>query len=176
MRRNLLTNKRYMKQLKENVYQFPAWNKIAKTYSAAVQMRLDEIKASRPFYNWREGQVDEKHIKETKEKIEGMKAVTKNGTVTIEVQLGQKWKGKSVVKVRKNYAKGEIGLGAYEAATILLINPKILQTYDDLGIDCPGDEWSPDGDGDFSKSPYFYFSFEFKNFLGELKTLIKKYE
>lgn len=146
-----------MKKLNHNTYQFPAWNTIAKTYSEAMQIRLDEIKASRPFYNYRDGQIDEEHIRETKEKKKGMKTVTKNGIVTMEVQLGQKWKGKSVANVRKLYTEGEIGLGAYELATILLINPKILQSSDDLWLDCPGDEWSWVGDGVFSESPLFYF-------------------
>lgn len=76
-----------------------------------------------------------------KEKAKGMKKVTKNGVVTIEVQLGQKWKGESVADVRKLYTEGEIGLGVYEVLTILLISPEILQSYDDLWLDCPGDEF-----------------------------------
>lgn len=130
-----------MKKLNHNTYQFPSWQKIAKTYSGAIQIRLDELKASRLFYNYLEGQIDEAHIRETKEKVKGMKKVTKNGVVTIEVQLGQKWKGKSVADLRKLYTEGEIGLGAYEVLTILLISPEILQKYEDLLLDCPGDEF-----------------------------------
>lgn len=145
-----------MKQLNKTTYQFEHWSKIAPTYAQAVQKRLDELKASRPFYNWREGQIDDNHLRETKEKLKGMKTVTKKGIVTIEVQLGHKWKGKSVEYVRKYYTEGEIGLGAYEMATILLINPAILKSNNDLFIDCPGDEWSYN-DGDFSECPYFSF-------------------
>lgn len=146
------------KQLNNDTYQFPHWSKIAKTYSKAVQIRLDEVKASRSLYNYREGQIDEKHLKETKEKVAGMKKVTKKGIVTIKIQLGEKWKGKSVEYVRQNYAKGEIGLGAYELLSILLANPKILRNYEDLWIDCPGDKFdSSASDVRFDRAPCLDF-------------------
>lgn len=148
-----------MKQINQTTYEFPHWSKIAKTYSEAVQKRMDEIEATRPFYNWRKDQIDESHLRETKEKIAGMKTVTKKGIVTMEVQLGQKWKGTAVQDVRKQYTEGEIGMGAYEMLTILLINPKILSSYDDLWIDCPGDEFDASGsDVRFDRAPCLFFS------------------
>lgn len=147
-----------MKQINQTTYEFPHWSKIAKTYSAAVQKRIDEIEATRPFHNWRKGQIDESHIRETKEKIAGMKTVTKKEIVTMEVQLGQKWKDTAVQDVRKQYTEGEIGMGAYEMLTILLINPKILSNYNDLWIDCPGDEFDDsDSDDRFDHAPYLRF-------------------
>lgn len=138
----------------------PTWQSIANTYSEAVQKALDAIKATRPFYNWRESQIDEKYLKESKEKIKAFKKLpVEDNFITLKVQMGSKYKGKSVEEVRKLIAKnGEILLGAYEVACIVLTHPEILQKYEDLWIGCPGDEFSPDDDGVFSWAPYFDFS------------------
>lgn len=150
------------KQINQTTYSFPHWSKVAKTYSAAVQKRLDEIKATRPFYNWRDGQIDEQHLRETPQKAAGIKKLTKKGIVTIEVQLGSKYKGKSVHEARSLFQEGEFGLGAYEVTSILLANPDVLKSYDDLWIDCPGDEFSG-SDARFDRAPYLRWS------VGELR-------
>lgn len=146
-------------QLNHNTYSFLHWSKIDKTYSGAVIKVLDEIKATRSFYNYREGQIDEAHLRETKEKAKAFKKLTdKKGMVTMEVQLGQKYKGKSVQEVRKIYTEGETGMGIYELGCILLANPKILQKYEDLWIDCPGDEFDDPGSGvRFVRAPCLRF-------------------
>jgi hypothetical protein len=51
----------------------------------------------------------------------------------------------------------EFGLGAFAIGSMLLTHPIRLKHYDDLWIDCAGDEWSPDGVGVFSRSPDFSF-------------------
>lgn len=152
-----MTNK--IKKLKDNTYQFQHWMKIDKTYSGAVVKMLAQIKATRPFYNWREGQIDEAHLRETPRKAAAIKKLTKKGIVTIEVQLGQKYKGRAVEDVRKSFAANEFGLGAYEMACILLADPDILKSYDDLWLDCPGDEFDVSGSSDrFGHAPFLGFS------------------
>lgn len=146
-----------IKKITNTKYSFPHWRTIASTYPEAVQKRLDEIKATRPFYNYREGEIDGNHLHQTEEKILGIEKCTQNQTVTIEVQLGQKYKGVAVETVRKSFDKGEFGLGAYEMACILLADPTILQSSDDLWIDCPGDEFSHSGDR-FDRAPCLDFS------------------
>lgn len=129
------------KELKNNTFTFPHWSKVAKTYSGAVQVVLDEIQATRPFYNWRAGQIDEAHLRETPRKVEGINNCTKKGVVTVQVQMGEKYKGKSVKEVRTMFDSNEFGLGAYEVCSILLAKPDLLKSYDDLWMDCPGDEF-----------------------------------
>jgi hypothetical protein len=51
----------------------------------------------------------------------------------------------------------ECGLGAFAIGIMLLCHPERLKHYDDLWIDCAGDEFAPDADGVFSESPYFRF-------------------
>lgn len=135
----------------DGIFLVPQWQKIAKTYPEALQKALDAIKSTRPFHNWREGQIDDKHIRRLNPDM-----------VVPEIfsaQLGKKWAGKSVRKAR-NYIAGrtdEFTLGAYEVAIILLTHPERLQSYDDLWIDCPADEWSWYADGGFSESPCLRF-------------------
>jgi hypothetical protein len=51
----------------------------------------------------------------------------------------------------------QFGLGAFAIGIMLLTHPERLQNYDDLYIDCAGDEFSPEADGDFSEAPDFNF-------------------
>ena len=146
-------------EIKPNVFQFPHWSKIAQTYNDAVEKVLAEIESSRPFYNYQKGELGSDRLKETKRKQEMLGKVTKKGIVTIEVQLGQKYKGKSVKDARDSFQDNEFGLGAYEIGCLLLAKPEILKDYDDLWIDCAGDEFDdPDSGVRFVLAPYFSWS------------------
>ena len=133
----------------EGMYLIPDWHKVAKTYPEALQKVLDAIKSTRPFYNWRERQIDNEHI------------CRLNSTVIPEIlscQLGEKHKGKSVETVRKEVEPNEILLGAYEVGIILLTHPDTLKSYDDLWIDCPGDKVDvPESVVRFGGAPFLKF-------------------
>lgn len=140
--------------LGNNTFQFLHWSKVAKTYPEAVNKVLEELKSSRPFYNYREGEISEKSLRETDRKKEMIEKVTKKGVVTIIVQLGEKYKGVSVKDARAKFDTNEFGLGAYEVACILLAKPSILEKSSDLYLDCAGDEYSY-ADGQFGSAPIF---------------------
>jgi hypothetical protein len=122
-------------------YFVPKWNLLADTYPKALKKVFEVIKKTRPFYNYRENEIDK--FKPLSDRPE-----------IIYAQMGSRWKGKCVEEVRNNYAKNEYGLGAYEVGIILLTHPEILQKYEDLWIDCAGDEFTG---GDFSGAPCFGF-------------------
>lgn len=146
------------KKISENRYAFPHWSTVDTTYSGAVVKVLAAIKESRPFYNYRDGELDEQHLRERPEKIAGINQCTSKGIVTIDVQLGHKWKGVSVEQVRKLYTEGEYGLGAYEVGCILLASPELIQSSDDLFLDCPGDEFDNSySDVRFGHAPVLYW-------------------
>ena len=133
----------------EDLALLPHWTLVGKTYPKAVQKVLDALKKSCPFYNWREGQIDEKHLRES--------PLKKPIPLVLPVQTGSRWKGESVKTVREKAHQHEILLGAYEVGMILLTHPDRLTKYEDLWIDCPGDEFIPDGDGRFDVAPFFHF-------------------
>jgi hypothetical protein len=51
----------------------------------------------------------------------------------------------------------EFGLGAFAIGIMILTHPERLRHYDDLWIDCAGDEFAPHADGGFSLAPFFGF-------------------
>ena len=77
----------------------------------------------------------------------------------IAAQFGLRHRGRSVRRARvvMEDTTSEVGLGAFAVGIMILTHPIRLQDYNDLWIDCAGDEFSRDGDGDFSKTPYFEF-------------------
>ena len=54
--------------------------------------------------------------------------------------------------------KNEFGLGPYEVGAILLTHPeRLVGDQNELFVDCPGAEYSPEADGEFVWAPYFYW-------------------
>lgn len=141
--------------LAEGIALIPHWKQFG-TYNQAVEKVLGFIKDSRPFYNWREGELGSDRFRQTKAKEAFWNS--QHDSVLMPVQLGNRWKGKSVETVRKDVANDELGLGAYEVGVILLTHPEILTKWEDLFIDCPGDEYDyPDGTARCFGAPIFRF-------------------
>lgn len=142
----------------EGVAVIPKWQKVANTYPEACQKVWELLKEKRSP-NWCYLTFDNKHIRRFKGTDEALEALNQKGDFyTIAVQMGNKYKGKGVNDAR-NFIAGrsdELLLGAFEVGCILLTHPEILE-YKGVfeGIDCPGDEYAPDGDGAFSESLVF---------------------
>lgn len=132
----------------EHLFLIPHWSKIAPTYNEALQKVLDAIKSTRPFYNWREGKLDTSYLRQSP-----LKKVIPE---IVSAQFGMNHKGESVERMRSN-KKEELLFGAYEVGIMLLTHPDRLTKYEDLFIDCSGDEYSYDAGSDFSDAPYFYW-------------------
>lgn len=133
----------------EGLFLIPKWQLLGGTYTEALIRVLAAIESTRPLYNFRKSEMEKS--KEIPEKVKMMKNLP--DMMVLPGQFGEKWKGKSVETVRKELAKNEIPLGAYEAAIMLLTHPERFQSYEDLWLDCPGDSF----DGDFSHAPIFRF-------------------
>lgn len=142
----------------EGVAVIPKWQKVAKTYSEACQKVWELLKEKRSP-NWCGIIFDDKHIRRLKGTDEALVALNQKGDFyTLSVQMGNKYKGKSVNDAR-NFVSGrndELLLGAFEVGCILLTHPELVRKWEDLGPDCAGDEYAPDGGGAFSRSLSFY--------------------
>lgn len=136
----------------EGLFLIPKWQLIAPAYGEALKRVLKAIESERPFYNYRSGKLGKEYLRESDRKIAAFKDMPH--MMVISAQFGQGHAGESVKSVREGYKPNEIGFGAYEVAIMLLTHPERLKHYDDLWIDCPGDEYA---DGDFSHAPYFNF-------------------
>lgn len=146
----------------EGLFIIPHWLQIAETYPEAVQKVLNALEKSRPFYNYRSGEIDADHLQQMPSKEAFWKSRPKE-SICLSAQFGMLHKGKSVENVRESTKTDELLLGAYEVGIMLLTNPKRLQAYEDLWIDCPGDMHAPGAGRVFSKAPIFYF------YVGKLK-------
>jgi len=153
----------------EGWFAIPNWKKNPKifgsTYSQAVQTVLDANKKARDgaFYNYRDGQVDEEHLRQSVRSEKFWNELAKSqgdaDILIIAAQFGIRHRGRSVRRARvvMEDTPGEVGLGAFVIGIMILTHPIRLQHYNDLWIDCAGDEWSPDAAGDFSDAPFFNF-------------------
>jgi len=147
----------------EGWFAIPKWQSVAKTYNEAVEKVLELIKQQRKgeFYNWREDQLGARYLRQherTVKKLEVLADQQKDYDIlVVAAQFGLRHRGRSVRRAREVFTANEFGLVAFEIGCMLLTHPERLQHYDDLWIDCPGDEYAPDADGDFSHAPSFDF-------------------
>lgn len=147
----------------EGWFAIPRWEKVAPTYGEAVQKVLDLIKQTRngAFYNYRDGELGPDQLRQSakaKSMFQKLGDEQKDQDIlVVPAQFGIRHRGRSVRRAREVMNANECGLGAFAIGIMLLTHPERLQHYDDLWIDCAGDEFAPDADGDFSGSPYFRF-------------------
>lgn len=150
----------------EGWFAIPRWQAFAPTYGEAVQKVLDALKQARggKFINYREGQLGPNQLRPSTECLEVFQKLgdeQKNFDIlVVAAQFGIRHRGRSVRRAREVMldSGNEFGLGAFAVGIMLLTHPERLQHYDDLWIDCAGDEFAPVADGQFSSAPCFYFT------------------
>lgn len=139
---------------------FPKWQTVGKSYGEAVEKVLALLGKTRAFKNWRACKLGEKFLRESERKAKAIAAISAaqgGDFIVIPVQFGLLHRGRSVRRAIEVMGDKEFGLGAYEVAILLLTHPDRLGSYEDLFIDCAGDEYAPDAGGRFSCAPVFYF-------------------
>ena len=147
----------------EGWFAIPKWQSVAPTYGEAVQKVLDLIKKTRDgkFYNYREGQLGPKNLRQSEKSVKIFEKLGKeqkdHDILVVPAQFGILHRGRSVRRALEVMKDNQFGLGAFAIGIMLLTHPERLQNYDDLWIDCAGDEFSPGADGDFSRAPGFRF-------------------
>ena len=147
----------------EGWFAIPKWQTIAPTYGEAVQKVLDAIKKARngKFYNYREGQLGSDRLRQsakTEKVFQTLGDEQKDHDIlVVAAQFGLRHRGRSVRRAREVMNSQEFGLGAFAVGIMILTHPERLMHYDDLWLDCAGDEFAPVADGDFSSAPLFRF-------------------
>jgi len=144
----------------EGFFIVPRWQKVAGTYGEALETVLALLAKSRKFYNWRSGQLGAKQLRQSV-RTSAMLAKCSEGqpgdSIILPAQLGFRHRGRSVRRAREVFLGNEFGLDAFTVACILLTHPEREQVWEQLHIDCSGDEFSPDADGQFGGAPFFDF-------------------
>jgi len=148
----------------EGWFAIPRWEKIAPTYNEAVQKVLDLIKQTRngKFYNYREGQLGPERLRQTARVQKFWETLGNeqkdNDILVVPAQFGLRHRGRSVRRAREVMQENEFGLGAFAIGIMILTHPERLMNYDDLYIDCAGDEFDDPGAAvRFDRAPLFHF-------------------
>lgn len=139
---------------------FPNPTDPTEQYCAGVSLILSKIAASRNFYNYREGQITTAQLRVAIRTAEALAQITetqKGDILIIAAQLGLRHRGESVRRAREKFVRSEFGLGALIVGAITLTHPERFVRWEQLHVDCAGDEFSPEADGDFGGAPYFHF-------------------
>ena len=146
----------------EGYFAIPRWEKVAPTYNEAVEKVLGLIGKSRKFHNLRQGALGSQYLRQHSRTAKMFQTLgdqqKEHDILVIPAQFGLTHRGRSIRRAREVFTGNEVGFGAFAAGIMLLTHPERLVHYDNLWIDCPGDECDPDADGDFRRAPYFGFS------------------
>jgi hypothetical protein len=149
----------------EGYFAIPRWQSIAPTYGEAVQKVLDLLSKAYNgrFKNWREGELGPDQLRQSAKSAAMWQQLGNeqkdHGVLVVAGQFGIRHRGRSVRRAREVMDGGEFGLGAFAVGIMLLTHADRLKHYDDLWIDCAGDEFhDPRGSGaPFGRAPYFRF-------------------
>ncbi len=147
----------------EGWFAIPKWQTMAATYGEAVQKVLDMIKQTRSgkFYNYCENLLDPARLRQSAKSEKAWEAIAErqpnHDIMVVQAQFGLVHRGRSVRRAREVMNTNQFGLGAFAVGIMLLTHPERLQNYDDLYVDCAGDEFSPEADGKFGHAPCFHF-------------------
>lgn len=146
----------------EGWFAIPKWQTLAPTYGEAVEKVLAMIASKRKFYNYRDGQLGAEYLRQhakTAKMFQKLGDEQKDYDIlVVPAQFGLRHRGRSVRRAREVFQANEFGLGAFAVGIMLLTHPEREVQWEQLHIDCAGDEFAPDADGGFSYAPVFYFS------------------
>ncbi|MFA7302795.1 MAG: hypothetical protein WC030_03545 [Candidatus Paceibacterota bacterium] len=137
------------------------WHAIALTYVEAVQIVFAKLKETRDnaFINYRENEMTSANLHETARKGEAMATLRlkqRHNLLVVAAQFGLRHAGRSMRRARVVIGGKGFGLGAFEIGVMLLTHPERVAHYDDLWVDCPGDEFKPSDKSAFGYAPYFF--------------------
>ncbi|RJQ32266.1 hypothetical protein C4572_01435 [Candidatus Parcubacteria bacterium] len=145
----------------EGWFAIPKWQTLAPTYGEAVEKVLAMIASKRKFYNYRDGQLGAEYLRQHAKTVKMFQKLgdeqKDHDILVVPAQFGLRHRGRSVRRAREVFTANEFGLGAFAIGIMLLTHPEREVQWEQLHVDCAGDEFSPGADGDFSGAPIFDF-------------------
>lgn len=143
----------------EGWFAIPRWEKLGGSYGEAVDKVLATIKSTRAFYNYRRGQTGPKYLRQHGKSVNAFQKLEReqkeHDILIVPCQFGLRHRGHSVLRAREVMNAIEFGLGSFAVGCMLLTHPEREVKWEQLHVDCAGDEFSPGGDGVFSRTPVF---------------------
>ena len=146
----------------EGWFAIPRWQSVGRTYKEAVEKIFELIKKQGDnSFGWHEGKFGEEFLRKherTMKMLEVLGEAQKGYNIlVVPAQFGLCHRGRSVRRAREVFQSNEFGLGVFETLCMLFTHLNRIAYYNDLRINCAGDEFSPDGDGNFSSAPCFRY-------------------
>jgi hypothetical protein len=145
----------------EAYFVIPRWQVIAPTYGEAVDKilgLLDKYSYERMF-NYRKDKLGPDYLRPFEPDLLMWNRLSEEqkgcDLLMVPAQFGLRHRGRSHRRFREVKLESEFGLGAFAVGCMLLTHPERLRDYDDLWLECPGDEYAPDGDGRFIAAPLY---------------------
>ncbi len=140
---------------------FAAITDAKEQYCEALKLIHKKIADARSFHNYRDGQITPSRLRvhaRTLHMQSELEASQEGDIIIIAAQLGMRHRGKSVRRARETFVGNEFGLTSVAIGTICLVHPERLVRYDELDMDCAGDEFDvPDSGDRFGRAPDFGF-------------------
>mgnify|MGYP001598671630 CR=1 FL=1 len=126
---------------------------------------LTALGSQRAFTSWQDGAMGSNYYRlseSAKAALVKLEAGQPGDVLVVPAQTGKLFAGYSVRNSRWEigHADGpaQWPLPAYCLGWMLFANPHRLTKYEDLRIDCPGDEYRSGSSGKFCRTLYFYFA------------------
>ena len=138
----------------------PDWRRVAATYNVAVTDALAAIAGTRPTSLARIERLGPNSLRPHERSAtmgQRLPGLGDSGLLLVAAQFGLRHRGRSVRRSRARFADHEFGLGAFAVAVMLLTHPERIAQFDQLYLDCAGDEYSASDEQQFSEAPYFRF-------------------
>ena len=129
----------------------------------AVNLGIEKLGASRPFYNWRAGEITPDRFRRKARYVpmyEQLYATQPNSDlIVVGGQYGKFHGGQSMRRAleRMQGQVSELPAGALEGVVMALANPTRYSKWEELDTDLPADEFRPDDEAEFSRSPFLHF-------------------
>lgn len=145
----------------EGIFIIPRWWAIASTHNEAIRIMLAELSQATNgrFTDYTRGLiVTPGHLREEALKANNFLGEAKKcgDYLAFPAQFGLMHRGRSVRRACEVMSRtGQFGLGVYETAVMLLTHSNRLVSFEDLYIDCAGDEVEPSTVNEFCFAPYF---------------------
>src|SRR3989344_4258507 len=145
----------------EGWFAIPKLEKFAPTYGEAVEKVLAMTGSKRKFYNYRDGQLGVEYLRQHAKTVKMFQKLGDEqkdfDILVVPAQFGLRHRGRSVRRAREVFTANEFGLGAFAIGIMVLTHPERLVQWEQLHVDCAGDEFAPGAGGDFSSAPFFDF-------------------
>ena len=149
----------------EGYFAIPRWETMAPTYQQAVEKVLAKLEEEhgRTFVNYRKGELGPDRIRQEERTAKMLADLGRRqqgyDILVVPAQFGLRHRGRSVRRAREvmQDAGNEFGLGAFAVGIMLLTHPEREVMWEQLHVDCAGDEYAPGADGRFVVAPFFGF-------------------